>query len=424
MAALLAGLTTAVLPAWAATSSADSNIITVDTRGAQSGTLTGLVQGNGTLLANAQVRVDGTPFTTSTAANGRFTLTTVPAGSGYLLKVSAAGFASKSVPGITVTAGTTDLGTITLGTTTGPYQIIPLAPDVNPATTTVEQGGTAYRYYLMQNSGGQPQGGVAVSVQVAGGNPITQAQDISSYWPGQVAGTSDADGIVRIAIPSSALGALGTIQTIQLSLSGQVQQTFQAQAIPSSYDQVWRQKLGAGASVEVLPLVSVGGDTSAESELRHTMVNGAVTAESISRIRTIKGQVSVGEDVGSSLSVSSANLNFSGGAEATAEANAFEAVRLQSTYGFDPNSTDPWQNAMKLYVDLGNVLTGLPGPAAAFYNYAEATVEPLFLSSQLQSVEGDVIVGGGLDLSGQVGFSVAGGSKQAQVGLRRLFIIT
>jgi len=78
-----------------------------------------------------------------------------------------------------------------------------------------------------------------------------------------------------------------------------------------------------------------------------------------------KGQVSVGEDVGSSLSVSSAKLNFSGGAEATAEANAFEAVRLQSTYGFDPNSTDPWQNAMKLYVDLGNVLTGLPGPAAA-----------------------------------------------------------
>jgi hypothetical protein len=207
MAALFAGLVTNVLPAWAATSSADSNIITVDTRGTQSGTLTGLVQGNGTPLANAQVRIDSTPFTASTAANGKFTLATVPAGSGYLLKVSAAGFASKSVPGITATAGTTDLGTITLGTTTGPYQIIPLAPDVNPATTTVEQGGAAYRYYLMQNSAGQPQGGVAVSVQVVGGSPIPQAQDVSSFWPGQIAGTSDADGIVRIAIPSSALGA-------------------------------------------------------------------------------------------------------------------------------------------------------------------------------------------------------------------------
>jgi len=123
--------------------------------------VTGLVQGNGTALANAQVRIDATPFTTNTASDGTFTLTTVPAGSGYLLKVSAAGFASKPVPGITVTSGTTDLGTITLGITTGPYQTIPLAPDVNPTTTTVEQGGTAYRYYLMQNSAGQPQGGAA-----------------------------------------------------------------------------------------------------------------------------------------------------------------------------------------------------------------------------------------------------------------------
>jgi hypothetical protein len=186
-----------------------SQIFTLDTRSSPAGTLTGLVQGNGTPLANAQVRIDATPFTTSTAANGRFTLATVPAGSGYLLKVSAAGFASKSVSGINVVSGTTDVGTITLGAATGPYQIIPLAPDVNPATTTVEQGGAAYRYYLVQSSAGKPQGGVAVSVQVVGGSPIPQAQDVSNYWPGQVAGTSDADGIMRIAIPSAALGALG-----------------------------------------------------------------------------------------------------------------------------------------------------------------------------------------------------------------------
>ena len=48
MAALLAGLATAVLPVWAATSSADSNIFMLDTRAVPSGTLTGLVQGNGT----------------------------------------------------------------------------------------------------------------------------------------------------------------------------------------------------------------------------------------------------------------------------------------------------------------------------------------------------------------------------------------
>jgi formylglycine-generating enzyme required for sulfatase activity len=367
-------------PGQQATSSADSNITTVDTRGVQAGTLTGLVQGNGTPLTNAQVRIDATPFTTNTAASGRFTLTTVPAGSGYLLKVSAAGFASKSVPGITVTAGTTDLGTITLGTTTGPYQIIPLAPDVNPATTTVEQGGTAYRYYLMQNSAGKPQGGVAVSVQVAGGSPIPQAQDVSSYWPGQVAGTSDADGIVRIAIPSSALGAPGTIQTIQLSLAGQVQQTFKAQAVPRQYDQVWKQILGGGVSVG--ELLTAEADTSAESDLRHQMSNGTVVGETISRVRQAKLKAGVGFDVGASCA-----------ATLTAGAGVSVGTTLSSTYSFDPNTTDPSQNAMKLYVDLGNVLSGLPGPANAFYNFAETSIEPSFLGPNLTDVEADVQAG-------------------------------
>ncbi len=212
----------------------DSNIITVDISAAlRTGTITGLVQGNGTPLANAQVRIDGTPFTASTDANGRFTLATVPAGSGYLLKVSAAGFASKSMPGITVTAGTTDVGTITLGTTTGPYQIIPLAPDVNPATLT--QSSRAVRRSVLPDAKLlRPASGRGRRFGPGcGRQPDPPGEDVSGYWPGQVAGTSDADGIVRIAIPSSALGAPGTIQTIQLSLSGQVQQTFQAQAIPA-----------------------------------------------------------------------------------------------------------------------------------------------------------------------------------------------
>jgi hypothetical protein len=402
MAALLAALGTAVLPAWAATSSADSNITTVDTRGAQSGTLTGLVQANGTPLANAQVRIDGTTFTTSTAANGRFTLTTVPAGSGYLLKVSAAGFASKSVPGITVTAETTDLGTITLGTTAGPYWVIPLAPDVNPATTTVEQGGTAYRYYLMQNSAGKPQGGVAVSVQVAGGSPIPQAQDVSGYWPGQVAGTSDADGIVRIAIPSSALGAPGTLQTIQLSLSGQVQQTFKAQAVPRQYDQVWKQILGGGVSVG--ELLTAEADMSAESDLRHQMSNGTVVGETISRVRQAKLKAGVGFDVGASFA-----------AKLEAGAGVSVGTTLSSTYTFAPNTTDSSQNAMKLYVDLGNVLSGLPGPASAFYNFADTTIAPSFLGPNLTDVEADVQAGLYADATLDLGLPLG---KQTEIGVQ------
>jgi hypothetical protein len=413
----------ALLSAVAGTSSAESNIATVDTRGAQSGTLTGLVQTNGMALSNAQARIDGTTFTTNTASNGRFTLTNVPAGSGYLLKVSAAGFASKQVPGITVTAGTTDLGTIQLVPLGGPYRLLPLQPDVNPSVTQVEDGGVAYRYYRLVpvNRNDNP-GGTAVSLRIAGGSTIPQAGATlddwqgyqSDYWPGFQAGTADGDGTVRLRIPSSALGGPGASATLEVVESGTVKQTFTAQVVPRQYDQVWKQKLGAGASVG--EFVSLGLDTSAESDLRHTMVNGVATAESISRIRMVRGGLSAGVDVGDSLSVSSAHFNLSAGAEATAEAEASVALELSSTYGFDPNSTNSSENAMKLYMDLGNVIVGVTGPAGAVYEFVEDTIEPSFLGSKLQSVEGDVIVEGGAELGGQVGF-IMGGSQPAQVGV-------
>jgi hypothetical protein len=48
---------------------------------------------------------------------------------------------------------------------------------------------------------------------------------------------------------------------------------------------------------------------------------------------------------------------------------------------------------MKLYVDLGNVLSGLPGPANAFYTFAETSIEPFFLGPNLADVEADVQAG-------------------------------
>ena len=79
-------------------------------RAVVTGTLSGYVQGNGAPVANAQVRVKGTVFAGSTDSSGAFALNNVPAGSGYAVTVAAAGFASKQVPGVTVSAGTTDLG--------------------------------------------------------------------------------------------------------------------------------------------------------------------------------------------------------------------------------------------------------------------------------------------------------------------------
>ena len=232
---------------------------------------------------------------------------------------------------------------------------------------------------------------------------------------GYQAGTADGDGTVRLRIPSSALGGPGASASLEVVESGTVKQTFTAQVVPRQYDQVWKQKVGAGASVG--DFVSLGLDTSTESDLRHTVVNGVATAESISRIRMVRGGLSLGLDVGDSLSVSSAHFNLSGGAAATAEAEASVAVELSSTYGFNnPNSTDPSENAMKLCLDLGNVIVDLAGPAGAVYDFVTNTIEPSFLGSNLQSVEGDVIVEGGAELGGQVGF-LMGGSQPAQVGV-------
>ena len=411
-AAALGGLVFALVMApatWAATSSAESNITMVDTRAAATGTLTGLVQAGGAPVANAQARIDGTGFAASTGTDGRFTLASVPAGSGYLLKVSAAGYASKPVPGVTVTSGTTDLGTIQLSALSGPYRLVPLQPDVNPPVTQIEDGGVGYRYYRVLSSDGKtPAGGVTVSLRLAGGASIPQdggpLDDWSgygeSYWPGFHAGTADGDGTVRLRLPASAIGGPGAGATLEVVESGTVKQTFTARVLPGQFDQVWRQKLGAGLSVG--QFLTAGVDAAAESEVRQTLAGGVLAGETISRDRIVDGTVGVGVDVGSSLTVSSASYSFAAGGEASAGANAFVAIGLGSTFAFDPDSTDAAQNAMKLYVDLGNVLSGVPGPPAAFYDFVERTIEPAFLGSHLQSLEGDLQIGAGVQ--GQVVF--------------------
>ncbi len=200
-----------------------SPIFTLDTRTVPTGTLTGLVHGNGAPVANAQVRIDNTTFAASTGADGRFTLANVPAGSGYLLKVSAAGFASKSVPGILVTSGTKDLGTIQLATLGGPYRLVPLQPDVNPPVTQIEDGGVGYRYYRLipVNANDNP-GGVTVTLRIAGGATVPQDGGPpndwqgyqSAYWPGYQAGAADGDGVVRLRIPAGAIGGPGASATL------------------------------------------------------------------------------------------------------------------------------------------------------------------------------------------------------------------
>ena len=69
---------------------------------------------------------------------------------------------------------------------------------------------------------------------------------------------------------------------------------------------------------------------------------------------------------------------------------------------------------MKLYVDLGNVLSGLPGPGSAFYNYVDTTIAPSFLGPNLTDVEADVQAGLYADATLDLGLPLG---KQVDVGV-------
>ncbi len=301
-----------------------SPIFTLDTRNVATGALTGRVLGNGSPLANAQVRVKNKPFATSTLGDGTFTLPNIPAANGYVVDVSAADYTLVQLTGVNVPSGTENVGDIPLTGTGGPYHLIRISPDVNPSITTIEQGGTAYRYYCVVNSTNGPQGGIAVLVQ-AGGTAIPQTNDISSIWPGEVAGVSFGDGIgtVCVCIPSSVLGAVGTVQTLQSAWGIKSNRHYHSKRRLSRANTI---RCGGINWVRGLmfhcrfPGVSIGGNVSAESEVRHNIVGLTTNNESISRIDSDEITVSIGAgfDVGASLQASSVSFNHSGGFSAGA----------------------------------------------------------------------------------------------------------
>jgi hypothetical protein len=339
-AGLLLGLLS-TLPANAATSTGVSPIFRVDLSWVVTGTLTGVVQAGATPVVNAQVRIDGTGFAASTGADGRFTLANVPAAAGYLLKVSAAGYAAKQVPGVTVASGTRDLGTIQLANAGGPYRLVPLQPEVNPLVTQIEAGGVGYRYYRVLSADGQtPAGNVSVSVRKAGGSTVSQAGDVSDTWAGRTAGVSDDDGLVRLRVPASAIS--GGTQAFEAVESGVVKASFTAQVLPQEYDQVWRQ----GYDLE-LGSASGGFKAGYATELRHALRGGATVGERVGW--KAAGELTLGA---SKTIVGAAPVRFSG----TARAGFYVGFDYASEFVFPPYSTDADENLQKIYASYAPFL--------------------------------------------------------------------
>jgi hypothetical protein len=379
-----------------------SPIFTLDTRVVPTGTLTGLVEGAGTPVANAQARIDGTGFAASTGADGRFTLANVPAGSGYLLKVSAAGFASRPVPGISVTSGTKGLGTIQLAPLAGPYRLVPLQPDVNPPVTQIEDGGVGYRYYrLIPVNANDNLGGVTVSLRVAGGSTISQAGDVSDAWAGRTAGVSDDDGIVRLRIPASAIGGGGASATLEVLESGIVKATFLAQVAARQYEQVWKHEW-EGELGRKLTLSDNIGIIAATHQTHETTVarpfgSAEPSREIVGRTRDdeFKGRVSLGNSV---------RVGRTGGG-ATEGLGGAIGVSLGTSFYFSPDTTDPTDNLMKLYAAFADDLDLVP-MGGQIIGMIQQEIERVYLANQLESTTAAIRGAGHVEASAGFGGAV------------------
>ena len=362
--------------------------------------IAGKVTGNRLPLVGAQVRVEGTAYAASTDINGDFTIVGVPVSSGYVLLASACGYGSARRPGIVVNQGDNSIPDFDLQVVNGPYQLIALVPDVNPKTNTIEEGGTAYRYYcLIAADGHTPVSCGTVSVRVAGGSDIPQLGDASDTWVGRTAGVPDADGVVRLRIPASAIGPVNTCQTLQVLESGVgiPNLSFQACVVPRQYEQVWKHKFGGGVSFKGEG-VRVGVEGAYESAIRRHILGSAVDWEEIKRSRSVEGRAGV--EVGTGVRLGAVAVGAKTGAGGFIEGEA------STTYDLPYGSTDPGVNAMKLYVAAGDPLSLCAGPAKGLVDLVRAKYEQWYMKDNLKDASGGLTIGGYTEADASVGFGL------------------
>lgn len=392
-----------------------SPIFTVDTRSVLSGSVFGKVFGNGLALANAQVRVMGTPYTTVSGAGGVFNISNIPSGVGYVVAVAAPGFASASIANVPVTASPRDLGVITLRPL-GAHKVIPLVPDLNPAISKVEEGGVAYRYYRVVSADGKtPAGGVTLLARLAGGAGISQTGDIAENWPGREAGVSDADGMVRIRVPSSAVGSVGTTRKVEVLDAGQVVQSFDVRILPFKHEKVWGHSL-EGSIAGKLGVVRLEPGGKLETEVKDYYTGIIAQEETIERTRSLTGKAGVEASVGS-LKLGSVK------AGAKADVGGYMNLQWSGKWRFTPDESDSILNMEKVYFAFGDII--FLGPLGSeFYGklsdywYGAGLQDVLMVGSG-----GEVHLGGYYD--GEAGFGIgtignvnvrAGGELEGNVG--------
>ncbi len=277
------------------------------------GTITGTVtNSSGTAITGATVSYSG--GSTSTAGNGAYTFSNVPAGT-VSITASATGYQS-STQGATVTANTTTTQNFTLLSAVGTV-----------AGTVTNSGGTAIAGATVSYSSG--------STTTAGNGTYT----LSNIPPGTVSITASATGYQSSTQNVTVTANTTTTQNFTLLASGTQIYSIQGTISPAS--------IGSGSSV------ALGGSVPVLVQSAHGSSATGTSSTTLSfTIASTAGHAILIFTKSGGNKVSSITDNQSGGS------NTYTSVLGPTQWGVSPNPTDRWgQVFVAKNIKGGTVLT-------------------------------------------------------------------
>ncbi|MEX2370350.1 MAG: T9SS type A sorting domain-containing protein, partial [Bacteroidales bacterium] len=361
---------------------------TADSLSLLSSVIRGVVQNDqGELLKNAFVKLDSKePQITYTDILGRFFLTGINPGDGYILEFKSKAHHGEIVRPLNISPDTSMHFTIELEKYTIDYAIDIVNFKVNPETSVVSVGGTAHRYYkIIDINTREPVYGAEVLVSQA-----------DTFY-------TNSKGIVDIAIPSARVGEANSIKSFYIQRIGietldfpeDQRETFEVRVKPYTYNKVWSGntyfKVGI-SGVEASKLRGAALDLMVKDD------GAGEYADSIRFARQTKN--GIGYNLGASAKVSAGPVEA--GAEAGIGINL--NVLFEDDFKFDyPNATG--RIALSKFIVLADgALPYMDAPLIRYFTVAlekqMSEIEAAALSNSIgMNLHGYASANAGIDLN-------------------------
>lgn len=385
--------------AGAATHSHPSGRVEVDTRTISTYMISGRLLMGGNPVANAEVILENTAYKAVSDAAGYFAITNVPPGQKYTLVAAVQGAEFLRQTGVDVVNAAVNLGNLLMNVLTGPYKLVPLSPDVNPAVSEVETDGVLFRHYqVLTQNGNLPAPLATFTVQREDGTAVPQL-NAAEASAGFGAGTADWTGVLSVRVPGDYL-TVGSNRRFDILEGTTVRASFYAKARPIEYDRIWKAK--AGASIKgMYSGVALGLGAGGESEITESVVEGqGVVAQQIEYATS--GELKLGLEASQGVSMTGPYYEAGVGAKVVG--------KVGKTYRFDPNTTDVMENALKFYAVTAPLYKLAMSGQPALLIFVEQNVEPGLMGPRLVSVQGEMGVGGYATVKGNLGVKGTGSS--------------